>query len=101
MSAGTVPATFEVAAPLQVEEGVPVVQRRRRYLDDGGVIAVSTSGLPGGLGAGACCRVRGRVGARAAAVRPGGWRAAAARGGQLVAGRGVGDFRAGRGRRAR
>ncbi len=53
VSAGTVPATPEVADALQVEEGVLVVQRRRRYLDDEGVIAVSTSWLPGELGAAA------------------------------------------------
>ncbi|MFJ9913585.1 UTRA domain-containing protein [Actinacidiphila glaucinigra] len=30
-----------------MDEGTPVVQRRRKYLDDDGVIALSTSWLPG------------------------------------------------------
>ncbi|WP_324603896.1 MULTISPECIES: UTRA domain-containing protein [unclassified Streptomyces] len=49
VSAELVPATAEVADALEVDEGTPVVQRRRRYLDDDGVIALSTSWLPGDL----------------------------------------------------
>ncbi|MFF9393491.1 UTRA domain-containing protein [Streptomyces griseoluteus] len=48
-SAGIVPADSEVADALEVEEGASVVQRRRRYLDEDGVIALSTSWLPGEL----------------------------------------------------
>ncbi|MFH8285514.1 GntR family transcriptional regulator [Streptomyces antibioticus] len=47
ISAGMVPASSEVADALEVGEGTQVVQRRRRYLDDDGVIALSTSWLPG------------------------------------------------------
>ncbi|MEU6852769.1 GntR family transcriptional regulator [Actinacidiphila alni] len=50
VSAGMVPASAEVADALEVEEGSSVVQRRRRYLDDEGVIALSTSWLPAELG---------------------------------------------------
>ncbi|MEU9383409.1 UTRA domain-containing protein [Streptomyces sp. NPDC048279] len=49
-SADVVPASAEVADALGVEEGSPVVQRRRRYLDEDGVIALSTSWLPKELG---------------------------------------------------
>jgi GntR family transcriptional regulator len=49
VSAELVPADAEVADALGVEEGSSVVQRRRRYLDDDGVIALSTSWLPGEL----------------------------------------------------
>lgn len=49
VSAELVAASAEVADPLNVEEGSPVVRRRRRYTDDEGVIAVSTSWLPGEL----------------------------------------------------
>ncbi|WP_435242642.1 GntR family transcriptional regulator [Streptomyces cucumeris] len=49
ISAELVSAEGEVADALEVEEGSPVVQRRRRYLDDDGVIALSTSWLPGNL----------------------------------------------------
>jgi GntR family transcriptional regulator len=50
VSAALVPADAEVADALGVEEGSSVVQRRRRYLDEDGVIALSTSWLPGELG---------------------------------------------------
>lgn len=49
LSAELVPATAEVSDALGVETGIPVVQRRRRYVDDDGVIALSTSWLPGEL----------------------------------------------------
>lgn len=49
VSADLVPASEEVADALSVEEGTSVVQRRRRYLDEDGVIALSTSWLPGEL----------------------------------------------------
>ncbi|MFE0627806.1 GntR family transcriptional regulator [Streptomyces sp. NPDC058864] len=49
VSAELVPATAEVADALEVDEGTPVVQRRRKYLDEDGVIALSTSWLPGDL----------------------------------------------------
>lgn len=49
ISAELVSAIGEVADALEVEEGSPVVQRRRRYLDDDGVVALSTSWLPGDL----------------------------------------------------
>lgn len=49
VSAGLVPATAEVADALEVDEGALVVQRRRRYLDEGGTVAVSTSWLSGHL----------------------------------------------------
>jgi GntR family transcriptional regulator len=47
LSAELVPAPAEVADALGVEEGTPVVRRQRRYLDDDGVVALSTSWLPG------------------------------------------------------
>ncbi|MER5303652.1 GntR family transcriptional regulator [Streptomyces lasiicapitis] len=47
VSAEVASADAEVADALGVEEGSPVVQRRRRYLDEDGVIALSTSWLPG------------------------------------------------------
>ncbi|MDJ0340364.1 GntR family transcriptional regulator [Streptomyces sp. H10-C2] len=47
VSAEVVPAPEEVADALEVDEGSPVVQRRRKYVDDDGVIALSTSWLPG------------------------------------------------------
>ncbi|MDX6353357.1 MAG: hypothetical protein QOF98_260 [Streptomyces sp.] len=47
VSARLAPATAEVADALEVEQGDAVVERRRRYLDEDGVIAVSTSWLPG------------------------------------------------------
>jgi DNA-binding GntR family transcriptional regulator len=50
VSAEIVPAGPEVADALGVAEGSAVVQRRRRYVDGDGVIAVSTSWLPGDLG---------------------------------------------------
>ncbi|MFF4549636.1 UTRA domain-containing protein [Streptomyces sp. NPDC001406] len=43
------PAPAEAAEALGVAEGESVVQRRRRYLDDEGVVTVSTSWLPGDL----------------------------------------------------
>ncbi|MFI9172076.1 GntR family transcriptional regulator [Streptomyces lincolnensis] len=46
ISAEMVPASPEVADGLEVEIGTQVVQRRRRYLDEDGVIALSTSWLP-------------------------------------------------------
>jgi GntR family transcriptional regulator len=49
ISAELVPANAEVADALEVEEGTHVVQRRRRYLDEDGVVALSTSWLPGEL----------------------------------------------------
>lgn len=49
VSARLVPATADVADALEVEAGDAVVQRRCRYLDEDGVIAVSTSWLPGEL----------------------------------------------------
>ncbi|MGW4285806.1 UTRA domain-containing protein [Streptomyces sp. NPDC004673] len=49
ISAGIVPADSEVADALEVEEGASVVHRRRQYLDEDGVIALSTSWLPGEL----------------------------------------------------
>jgi GntR family transcriptional regulator len=50
VSAGMVQASDEVADALGVEVGSQVVQRRRRYLDDDGVTALSTSWLPQELG---------------------------------------------------
>ncbi|MFG3133375.1 GntR family transcriptional regulator [Streptomyces tendae] len=44
-----VPAPPTVADALGLEEGAAAVRRRRRYLDDRGVITVSTSWLPGML----------------------------------------------------
>ncbi|WP_156721391.1 GntR family transcriptional regulator [Streptomyces apocyni] len=49
LSAGLTPAPIEVAEALGVEEGAPVVRRQRRYLDDDGVITLSTSWLQGEL----------------------------------------------------
>lgn len=46
ISAEMAPASPEVADALEVEVGTEVVQRRRRYLDEDGVIALSTSWLP-------------------------------------------------------
>lgn len=40
-------ATADVAEPLRLSEGSPVVRRRRIYRDDLGVVTVSTSWLPG------------------------------------------------------
>lgn len=53
LSAGLEPAPADVAGALGVPPGTPVVKRRRRYVDDEGVIALSTSWLPGELAAGA------------------------------------------------
>ncbi|WNI18274.1 GntR family transcriptional regulator [Actinacidiphila sp. ITFR-21] len=50
VSAEMAPASAEVADALEVDEGSSVVQRRRRYLDEEGVIALSTSWLPKELG---------------------------------------------------
>ncbi|QNP72193.1 GntR family transcriptional regulator [Streptomyces roseirectus] len=47
VSADLVPAPDDVAAALGVDEGAPTVRRRRRYLDDEGVVTVSTSWLDG------------------------------------------------------
>ncbi|UQI43213.1 GntR family transcriptional regulator [Streptomyces sp. HU2014] len=47
ISAGLTPAPVDVAEALSVEEGAPVVRRQRRYVDDEGVITLSTSWLPG------------------------------------------------------
>jgi DNA-binding GntR family transcriptional regulator len=49
ISAELVPAPAEVAEALEVGEGDSVVRRQRRYLDDEGVITLSTSWLPGDL----------------------------------------------------
>ncbi|MEV7007966.1 GntR family transcriptional regulator [Streptosporangium sp. NPDC051022] len=49
LGAELVPAPEEVADALGIEEGSPVVRRRRAYHDDGGVVALSTSWLPGEL----------------------------------------------------
>ncbi|ANW18440.1 GntR family transcriptional regulator [Streptomyces clavuligerus] len=49
IGAGLEPAPGEVAAALGVAEGIPVVRRRRRYLDERGTVAVSISWLPGAL----------------------------------------------------
>ncbi|TQE33579.1 GntR family transcriptional regulator [Streptomyces ipomoeae] len=45
IGAGLVPAPEAVAVALGIEEGTPAVRRRRRYLDDQGVVTVSTSWL--------------------------------------------------------
>ncbi len=50
LSAGLVPAPEVVADALEIEEGIAVVQRRRAYYDDRGLVALSTSWLPGELG---------------------------------------------------
>ncbi|MFG2195689.1 GntR family transcriptional regulator [Streptomyces sp. NPDC048639] len=47
LSAELMPAPIEVAQALEVEEGASVIRRQRRYLDDEGVVALSTSWLPG------------------------------------------------------
>lgn len=47
VGADLVPAPQAVADALGVEEGTPAIRRRRRYLDDQGVVTVSTSWLPG------------------------------------------------------
>lgn len=47
LSAGLESAPVEVAEAFEIEAGSPVIQRRRRYLDDDGVVALSTSWLPG------------------------------------------------------
>ncbi|WP_433255346.1 GntR family transcriptional regulator [Streptosporangium sp. CA-135522] len=49
LSAQLVPATEEIADALGIEEGVFAIRRRRAYYDDRGVVALSTSWLPGGL----------------------------------------------------
>ena len=50
MSADLVPAPQDVALALGVGEGTPTVRRRLRYLDEQGVMTVSTSWLNGALG---------------------------------------------------
>ncbi|MFD8338505.1 GntR family transcriptional regulator [Streptomyces solisilvae] len=47
VSAGLVPAPTEVADTLGMESGAQVIRRQRRYLDDQGTVALSTSWLPG------------------------------------------------------
>lgn len=49
VSAGLVPAPAHIAEALGLDEGAQVVRRQRRYLDDEGVITLSTSWLPGEL----------------------------------------------------
>ncbi|MFF5204726.1 GntR family transcriptional regulator [Streptosporangium sp. NPDC000396] len=49
LSAELVSAPEEIADALGVEEGASVIRRRRAYYDDGGVVALSTSWLPGEL----------------------------------------------------
>ncbi|WP_405616591.1 GntR family transcriptional regulator [Streptomyces sp. NBC_01511] len=49
VSAGLVSAPSDVAEALGLEEGAEVIRRQRRYLDDEGVITLSTSWLPGEL----------------------------------------------------
>lgn len=49
ISAELVPASPEVADALEVEVGAQVVQRRRRYLDEEGVVALSTTWISGDL----------------------------------------------------
>jgi GntR family transcriptional regulator len=44
---GLVPAPDSIAAALGLQEGEDVVQRQRLYSDDQGVVALSTSWLPG------------------------------------------------------
>lgn len=48
LHAELVPATRDVANALGIEDGM-VIQRQRLYLDDQGVVALSTSWLPGEL----------------------------------------------------
>ncbi|MET7431986.1 GntR family transcriptional regulator [Streptomyces flaveolus] len=43
------PATQEVADALGVEAGAEVIRRRRRYIDDAGVVTVSTTWIAGQL----------------------------------------------------
>lgn len=47
LSAELVPAPRDVADALEVDVGSPVIRRQRRYVDDEGVVALSTSWLPG------------------------------------------------------
>lgn len=49
LSAELVPAPADVAAALRVDERAAVIRRQRVYLDDQGVVALSTSWLPGEL----------------------------------------------------
>jgi GntR family transcriptional regulator len=49
IGAALVPASAEVADALGMDPGVPVVERRRRYLDGDGPVALSTSWLAGEL----------------------------------------------------
>ncbi|NUS72213.1 MAG: GntR family transcriptional regulator [Corynebacteriales bacterium] len=49
LSATIVPASTEVAQAFGTAEGSPVIQRQRRYFDEDGVVALSTSWLPGEL----------------------------------------------------
>lgn len=49
LSAELVPAPDDVAAALALEVGAPAVRRRRRFLDEEGVAAISTSWLAGEL----------------------------------------------------
>lgn len=49
LGAALCPAPAEVAEALGVEAGAEVIRRRRRYVDEGGVMAVSTSWLPSGF----------------------------------------------------
>jgi GntR family transcriptional regulator len=49
LSSELVDAPADVADALGIEPGAPVIRRRRRFLDDQGVTAVSTSWLPGNL----------------------------------------------------
>ncbi|WP_416973901.1 GntR family transcriptional regulator [Streptomyces sp. 4F14] len=50
VSADLVPAPQDVALALGADEGAPTVRRCRRYLDEQGVVTVSTSWLDGTLG---------------------------------------------------
>ncbi|MEU5267461.1 GntR family transcriptional regulator [Streptomyces hygroscopicus] len=49
LGAELVPAPEHVGDALGVEQGAPAVRRQRRYLDDQGVVALSTSWLAGDL----------------------------------------------------
>lgn len=49
LASGLVSAPADVAAALRVEAGSPVVRRQRRFVDEDGVAAISTSWLPGEL----------------------------------------------------
>jgi len=53
LSAAMVPAPRHVADALDVDEGASVIRRQRAYYDDQGVVALSTSWLPGELAAAA------------------------------------------------